>query len=450
MLALRRYLNQPVDAASVAVFRMMFGWLMALEVMRYVRFGFVKKQFIDPSFHFTFMGFDWVRPHGAWFIYALYALLAVCALGIAWGYFYRLCAWVFTAGFAYVFLLDAPCYLNHYYVIALVAFALSVIPAATIWSTDAERREPIVQETMPRWCLLLLRTQLLIVYVYGGIAKINADWFRGQPLRMWLSPLADTPIVGGIFEYEFTFLALSWGGFFLDACVAPLLLFRRTRTVALVSLGCFHVCNALIFSIGIFPPMMLAANLLFLEPDWPRKLSALLKKRLRLESLERKTTGLERAKSAPLHQGTLLLLTSFLLVQLLLPFRHHLYPGDVAWTEEGHRFSWRMKLRQKSGDVKFFIQKSGDADKKQVSIFDSLTPKQVKKMTCHPDMILQYAHRLGEHHRSEDGTLPQVFASARCSLNGGPVGALIDESVNLVAQPRSIYPYHWVLPRPPG
>ena len=35
----------------------------------------------------------------------------------------------------------------------------------------------------------------------------------------------------------------------------------------------------------------------------------------------------------------------FFALQLLVPLRHFLYPGDVFWTQEGYRFSWQMYLR---------------------------------------------------------------------------------------------------------
>lgn len=48
--------------------------------------------------------------------------------------------------------------------------------------------------------------------------------------------------------------------------------------------------------------------------------------------------------------GTKLMTAGLLLIsfqQILYPLRHHLYPGDVTWNELGHRYSWRMKLRDK-------------------------------------------------------------------------------------------------------
>jgi hypothetical protein len=36
--------------------------------------------------------------------------------------------------------------------------------------------------------------------------------------------------------------------------------------------------------------------------------------------------------------------------------------GNVNWTEEGHRFSWRMKLRDKVGEARFFVTAKDTGD----------------------------------------------------------------------------------------
>src|ERR1044071_9007933 len=53
------------------------------------------------------------------------------------------------------------------------------------------------------------------------------------------------------------------------------------------------------------------------------------------------------------------LLAAYLVVQLLFPLRHYLYPGDVNWTEEGHNFAWHMKLRTKVGEAVFTLTHPG-------------------------------------------------------------------------------------------
>jgi len=42
----------------------------------------------------------------------------------------------------------------------------------------------------------------------------------------------------------------------------------------------------------------------------------------------------------------------------LVPLRHLLYPGYVSWNEQGHRFAWQMKLRDKEGFANGKIRES--------------------------------------------------------------------------------------------
>ena len=42
-------------------------------------------------------------------------------------------------------------------------------------------------------------------------------------------------------------------------------------------------------------------------------------------------------------------------MQILIPFRSLIYPGELFWTEEGYRFSWRVMLMEKAGYASFKI-----------------------------------------------------------------------------------------------
>ena len=58
---------------------------------------------------------------------------------------------------------------------------------------------------------------------------------------------------------------------------------------------------------------------------------------------------------SPKQKAIAALLTMYLAFQVVLPLRHFAYPGNVSWTEEGHNFSWHMKLRTKRGDALFTV-----------------------------------------------------------------------------------------------
>jgi vitamin K-dependent gamma-carboxylase len=41
-------------------------------------------------------------------------------------------------------------------------------------------------------------------------------------------------------------------------------------------------------------------------------------------------------------------------MQLLVSLCHFSYPGNVSWTQEGHRFAWHMMLRITKGVATFY------------------------------------------------------------------------------------------------
>ena len=55
-----RYLETPVDAASLGVFRIVFGTLVAWDAYRFLAEGWVEEYFVAPKIHFPF--FSFVQP----------------------------------------------------------------------------------------------------------------------------------------------------------------------------------------------------------------------------------------------------------------------------------------------------------------------------------------------------------------------------------------------------
>ena len=271
------WLAAPVDAASLAVFRIAFGLVLLWEVWKYVANGWVARYYVDPTFHFTYFGFEWVQPWPGPWMYVHVTALGVLAACIALGACYRLAAALFFLGFSYLFLLEQARYLNHLYLVCLLAFLLAVVPAHRAFSFDAWLRGLSGPVVVPAWALWILRFQVAVPYVYGGIAKLNGDWLAGEPVRTWLVERSAQSVLGPWLAQEWLVYTLCYGGLLFDLAIVPLLLWRRTRALALAAAIAFHLTNAYIFSIGIFPWLMIAATLLFLPPDWPRQVVAILR-----------------------------------------------------------------------------------------------------------------------------------------------------------------------------
>ncbi|MBK8027423.1 MAG: HTTM domain-containing protein [Chloroflexi bacterium] len=427
----------PVDIASLAAFRVLFGTIMLWEVWRYVDLGRIERYYVEPRFFFTYPGFDWVRPWPDGGMVLHFMVLGALAICIALGLWYRASAALFFLGFTYIFLLDQAQYLNHFYLISLISFLLIWAPAHRAWSLDAWRRPALRAQTAPAWTLGILRAQIAIVYVFGGIAKLNGDWLRGEPMRLWLAERTDFPIIGALFTEEWMVYLFSYGGLLLDLLIVPLLLWRPTRLVAMLIGLVFHLTNSQLFNIGIFPWFMIAANLLFLPSDWPRRV-------LRLPPVARRA-GSEMPLS-PRRRLILAALGVYAAVQILLPLRHFLYPGDVNWTEEGHLFSWHMRLRDKRGFAQFFVTNPQSGVTWEIQPLDYLTERQVDQMVTQPDMILQFSHFLAEELRRQGHDRIEVRVWSMISLNGRRSQPLIDFNVDLAQQPRTLLPAAWIRP----
>ena len=436
-----RYFFQPVDIASLVYFRIVFGALMFWEVCYYYN-RWVQRLWIDPEFHFTYYGFDWIRPWPGSGMYIHFLILGGLAVFIIFGLWYRVSISLFCLGFTYVFLLDQAQYRSHFYLICLISFLMIFAPAHRAFSVDAWHRPRIRSNTAPMWTLGLLIAQVSVVYFYSGLAKINGDWLRGEPIRMFFSQF-DGPLIGGL-SNEWLVYLLSYGGLLFDLLVVPLLLWKKTRPFAFAVAVAFHLTNLWMLKFRFFPWLMIAVTALYLSPDWPRRLigrgpSASKPPQQEADSSERNMV------LQPRQRVVIGLVGIYLAVQFLVPLRHHLYPGNPSWTEEGHRFAWRLRLRVKEVQRAAF-RVTVDQKVLKINPLRYLRPWQVREMSIHPSMILQFAHHVASEYRKKGYDGVEVRAEVRAWLNGRKPQLLIDPKVNLVAQARPLGHLPWIVP----
>lgn len=402
----------PVDIASLAFFRVAFGVIMLWEVWRYYEYSWIGAYYIEPVFHFSYYGFGWVEPWPGVGMYLHFLAIGMLAGCVMLGLFYRVSAALLFLSLSYVFLLEQTLYLNHFYLVYLISGLLIFIPAHRSFSLDALRRPEIRSQTVRAWTLWILAAQIAIVYFYGGIAKLNGDWLRGEPMRMWLATSTEFPLIGSFFTREWAPYLFSYGGLSFDLMIVPLLLWRRTRILAFVAAAGFHLTNAELFQIGIFPWLAIAATTLFLSPSWPRLLFSCLRIPMQSSNAREVTSEarLEEWSAEPFElsgsykrqYAALALLGLFLATQLLVPLRHHVYPGDVNWTEEGHRFSWHMKLRDVQADATFYATDPATGSSWELDPERYLAGWQASRMAPSPDMALQFSHYVAEAYREAD------------------------------------------------
>jgi vitamin K-dependent gamma-carboxylase len=428
-----------VDIAWLVFFRVAFGSIMLWEVFRYFAGGRIRRYYIEPTIFFSYFGFDWVKSWPGNGMYVHFIVIGVLAALVTVGLFYRVASLLFFAAFTYVFLLDQSLYLNHFYLICLISFLMVFVPANRAGSLDARWGITRASQITPAWTLYLLRAQIGAVYFFGGIAKLNGDWLRGEPIRDWLAARSAMPVLGPLFAQDWTAWLFAYGGLLFDLLIVPALLWKRTRVWAFAVAVIFHLTNALVFNIGIFPWFMIAATTIFFSPEWPRRW-------LRQGRALNPQSSRRGEDTAPYRRAVAVLLCLYLAIQLLVPLRHFFYVGDASWTEEGHRFSWRMKLRAKAADAQFFVTDTTTGQTQTVNPTAHLKPHQLDEMMARPDMLLQFAHHLAKETRARGAERVEVRAFVRASLNGRAPQLLIDPSVNLAAIPRTLRSANWIRP----
>jgi len=313
-------------------------------------------------------------------------------------------------------------------------------------------------------------------------------------MKVWLSARTDFPLIGSLFSQEWVALFASYASIALDILAAPFLIIRATRPYAFIGLTLFHLLNSNWFGIGIFPWFMIVATTLFLDPDWPEKLiltvkdanltgkiifaaSGLITGLFALRMFESLNplifsigfmAGLVVAylvasiifkqAEAPIdkashkknkkgkikrNQTVIVLLSIWMSIQILLPLRNFIIPGDALWTEEGHRFAWRMLLRTKYGTINYIIDYLKTGERIEINAQDEIESWQYNRFGGTSHLIHEYAKYLVKDRNPED---VRIRAQTSVSLNGRDPQPIIDSSIDLSKE--NIIQWHadWILP----
>ena len=445
MTSLTSYLNKKTDTAPLAVFRILFGFMMFLSIIRFWANGWIQKLYIEPNFFFSYYGFDWIKPIGS-YTYLIFALCGLASICVAIGYKYRLSIIIFFLSFTYIELMDKTTYLNHYYFISILSFLLIFLPANASFSIDAYLKKRSYS-TVPKWTIDVIKLLLGIVYFYAGLAKLNSDWlFRAMPLKIWLPSKYDLPFIGNtLMQQEWFHYSMSWGGAVYDLLIPFLLLYRRTRFIGFLLVLFFHIFTRVLFPIGMFPYIMIVSSLIFFDARLHHKIINYIKVIIPTKATYIKNTG-NYTFGFYKKRIVYAIVGFFLICQLLIPFRYLLYPGELFWTEEGYRFSWRVMLMEKAGYANFKIVDSQTKKSFYVNNRDFLTSFQEKQMSFQPDFILEYAHYLGDHFQKQGHKNIEVYVDSYVALNGRLSTRYINPSIDLYQVKEGFQHKQWIIP----
>eukprot|EP01108_Squamamoeba_japonica_P000146 TRINITY_DN1017_c0_g1_i2.p1 TRINITY_DN1017_c0_g1~~TRINITY_DN1017_c0_g1_i2.p1 ORF type:complete len:454 (-),score=112.76 TRINITY_DN1017_c0_g1_i2:644-2005(-) len=388
-----RALFVEVAPHSVVLLRVFWGLVMFYEMTTYMKNDYYKAEryLVRPGYMFKYWAFEWIPRMDleSWKIF--FPVMSCFAVMFAVGLLYYIAAFGFFLGFAFLYLQDMGLYLNHFYLIMVLNLAYCFMPANRVASVDALIGLVKPARSMPYWTVWFSQFLISNVYFWAGVAKMNEDWIRCQPLVQWVPQARIFPALrwfGMEWVQDTTEMAcaMSWMGLLLDTFVPFFLYFAPTRLLAFTATLFFHYTNKMMLNIGVFPYVMVAISFIYFEPDWPLAIGRFFRyhtARIRGDTEYARAVlaaedaavlrpsrptvrggSLGRAVSALSfsQKATLFILCVFCFQQVSFPLRHHFYPGDVVWTEEGHRYSWRMKLRDKSGMLRYYITSKKDGN----------------------------------------------------------------------------------------
>lgn len=435
------WLFTEVDNSPLVLFRMFFGFLIVAESLGAILTGWVRRAFIEPEFTFSFIGFEWLQPLPGDGMYYYYILMAFAGLSIALGYYYRAGALVFAILWTGVYLMQKSHYNNHYYLLVLLSWIMVIMPAHKRLSLDVKFGRIVKSETCARICIKFFVVEVAMVYIIASLNKVYSGWLAAEPISIWFKMKRNLPIIGDLLQSEWMHQFVAYGGILYDGLIIPLLLFKKTRKFGLLLSIFFNLFNSAVFQIGIFPYLMIAFSLFFYQPEQISRFFF----RKRLPANEKVFQG-----SAALRKLIYYSFIFLMVFQVFLSVRHHLFKGNVHWTEEGHRMAWQMMLRSKSGYGHYEIVNNLTKDREEVDPKKRMSRKQAARLSYQPDMTWQYSRRLQKEYAAKGWTDISIYFNGKVKLNKRPSAPLIDPKVDLLKVDWERFKHSdWINPYPP-
>ncbi len=427
---------QKIDNSSLVVFRIFFGIIFFAEAVGALALKWVDRNFVDTATNFTFIGFEWLLYLHNEIMYVVFGLMALASIGVMLGYKYRFSIIALTILWSLVYFGQKTSYNNHYYLMWLIGLIMCFLPANAYASIDAKQNPSIKKNYMPQWVRLVFIIQISCVYFYATIAKFYPDWLDGTVTRNMFMGMSNMPdFIRNLFQKTEFQLFIAYMGIAFDGLIVPALLWKRTRWFAIIASLIFHIFNSITLQIGVFPYFALSFCVFFFPPDQIRNFFFRKKEK---EVFNQETTDdalkIFRCFFIP-----------YLIIQILLPIRHWFIKGDVLWTDEGHRLSWRMMLRSRSGEVTFKVIDKKTNERLTFNNTELLNDKQRSRLNT-PDVIWQMAHKIKDHFKNQGKEVEVYAMQSNVSINMRSGNRLIDPNVDLAAEEWSHFKHHdWVL-----
>lgn len=399
------------NAKGIILFRVLFGIVLFAQTIWFIQSGFVQESFVDSKIHVPF--FTFLQPLPEQGMKFILLVMLISSVGIVLAKMYRISVITFLVSFTYLWLLDKSYFNNHYYFMSLMVFLmLFITPKQDVKGTFN------LKGTVPYWQLFILKAQVFIVFIIAGIHKLNYYWIvEFQPMKHILETKAQVSNMDFL-NTDFMFAFFSWTGLLFDLSIGFLLWYSKTRRFGLFFFVIFNLLNFWLFynigEIGFFPFALMACLPLFFYAKIEDKKST-------------------QAKNTP-NKMILGLITLFLVIQILLPFRYLLFKDHVDWTGNGQRFAWRMKIMYKEVDMHFYLVEEGSESKLEVNVGNFLNSKQYTNLMYFPDFILPVANYIKEEGEKRGLINPKVVTDFNVGFMGHTMQPLINPKLNLASK----------------
>ena len=159
-------------------------------------------------------------------------------------------------------------------VMAVTLFCLIWAETGLAWSLDARWAGHAGFRRLPAWPLWLMRCQVAIVYLSSGLHKLAYPGWRDGTAVHWALNLNSFhrfpwpwPVAAAPFEAFLTWITLLF-----ELTSWLLVIFRRTRPLALVGGAALHAGLFATLELGPFSFLMVASYVCYLDPERVRNL----------------------------------------------------------------------------------------------------------------------------------------------------------------------------------
>ena len=423
-------------------------------------------------------------------------LLIACGAGLCFGLVPRACLTVSFMLLTYLSQLDRTIYNNHYVLLQVLCLVLLVVDERCLrwpWSPAAP--------ALAHWQLNALRVVVLTPYTYGALAKLNYSWLlHAEPVRTWaddhilgqLDALLDgrlsdaaqalPPGIDAVDSFAYT---ICYAGLLLDTWMPWALMRARwpvTRVLAVGACVAFNSANKLIFGLGVFPWLNVCALALFVTtpadaedgtagtpPPLPTPPSPSPPSPSPPPPLPPSLSPPSLQPPSPSPPWTRRLLALLAVPYALIPLRGLVFFTHATsglWTDEGHMYSWHMKLVERNGHVVLHVSApppsptapppaSPPAASERTSISSppgtreagpwflvpesdtALHPDQAGELPHNPPMLLQYARHVAALFEAKGIPNVTIRAVESCvSTNGRAAQPLYLRHANLIEHAR--------------